>query len=376
MNAVQGTAGFSIPLPVSGTRQGAAPQLSLGYDSGSGAGCWGIGWQLQGVLDITRQTRKGLPRYLDGQEGEEDIFVLSGAEDLAPVHERDNKGNLVPQDGTTGNWKLAEKFQDGFTVRQYRPRIESLYALIERWTDALDPEDIHWRILTSSNEMLIMGRNTRSRIMSGTKIFSWLCCEWYDCLGNARVYEYKAENGEGVDLAQVNEMNRSEEARGAQQYLKRVRYGNRTPVAAEDRRSAPSTSMSPAKKLGVKDWMFSLVFDYGEYDWANPTADETEGMLWQCREDAFSSFKAGFEVRTYRLVRRVLMFHHFVEELGKEDYLVKALECKYEEGKAMTYLKSAQQAGFMLRTTSDPLPADEDKGSLYCIKRLPPLEME
>lgn len=205
MNAFQGTASFSIPLPLSASRQGSAPQMSLTYDSGGGGVVWGIGRGLGGVVDVTRQTRTGLPRYRDGEE--EDGFVISGAEDLVPVYARNGEGELVPEDGATssdGDYKVDEKLQDGFMVRQYRPRIEGLYSRVERWTGQLDPEDVHWRMISPNNEMWILGRDANSRIMSangdGMRIFSWLCCEWYDCLGNARMYEYKNENGDGVNL--------------------------------------------------------------------------------------------------------------------------------------------------------------------------------
>ncbi|MEJ7711923.1 MAG: SpvB/TcaC N-terminal domain-containing protein [Pyrinomonadaceae bacterium] len=40
-----------------------------------------------------------------------------------------------------------------------------------------------------------------------------------------------------------------------------------------------------------------------------PTIEEIHP--WLCRPDAFSTYRAGFEIRTSRLCRRVLMFHHF-----------------------------------------------------------------
>jgi hypothetical protein len=100
------------------------------------------------------------------------------------------------------------------------------------------------------------------------------------------------------------------------------------------------TGISPPRhsKSCPTDWMFEVVFDYGEHDWNNPKPQETAGQLWTCRKDPFSSFKSDFEIRTYRLCRRVLMFHHFPEELGQQDYLVRALEINYEEGPAITYL--------------------------------------
>jgi hypothetical protein len=45
VNAVNGTASFSIPLPFSPAR-GASPALSLSYNSGSGNGVFGLGWNL------------------------------------------------------------------------------------------------------------------------------------------------------------------------------------------------------------------------------------------------------------------------------------------------------------------------------------------
>ena len=61
--------------------------------------------------------------------------------------------------------------------------------------------------------------------------------------------------------------------------------------------------------------MFSVVFDYGEHDPMNPTP--TDSAPWLCRQDPFSSFRSGFDIRTYRLCRRILMFHQFPNELGK-----------------------------------------------------------
>ena len=52
---------------------------------------------------------------------------------------------------------------------------------------------------------------------------------------------------------------------------------------------------------------------------------------WTARVDPFSSYRAGFEVRTYRLCQRVLMFHHFPDELGTPDYLVRSTDFTYSD---------------------------------------------
>jgi hypothetical protein len=132
-NPVTGT--ISIPLATSPGRSGFGPQLSLSYDSGSGNGSFGFGWSLS-LPAITRKTDKGLPQYRDAEES--DVFVLSGAEDLVP---------LLRADGT--------RFQDdtsapGFIIYRYRPRVEGLFARIERWIWA-DTGEVHWRAITRDN---------------------------------------------------------------------------------------------------------------------------------------------------------------------------------------------------------------------------------
>src|SRR5438128_3499073 len=120
-NPVTGTGSMSVLIATSPGRSGFGPQLSVSYDSGAGNGPFGFGWNLS-LPAITRKTDKGLPQYRDAEES--DVFILSGAEDLVPV---------LQQDGT--------RFKDdttapGYTIHRYRPRIEGLFARIERWTNS------------------------------------------------------------------------------------------------------------------------------------------------------------------------------------------------------------------------------------------------
>src|SRR5450756_1707882 len=78
-NPVTGTGSLTVPIYTSPGRSGFGPQLSLSYDSGSGNGPFGLGWNLA-LPSITRKTDKGLPRYSHAEET--DDFVISGAEDL------------------------------------------------------------------------------------------------------------------------------------------------------------------------------------------------------------------------------------------------------------------------------------------------------
>jgi len=343
VNTVTGTASLSLPIPCAPGRSGFGPQLALSYDSGSGNGPFGFGWNLS-LSSITRRTDRGLPRYQD--EEESDVFILSGSEDLVPA--------LVEQGGAWTADETVHTLADSssWLVRRYRPRIEGLFARIERWTNS-QTGDIHWRTLTRTNQTTFYGRTPGSRIADPadpTHIYAWLICESHDDKGNVITYEYKAEDSAGVDTAMPPEAHRTPSQRSANRYLKRIRYGNRTPHRAGDDASLRG------------DWMFELVFDYGEHDPAAPTPREDQA--WPVRLDAFSGCRAGFEVRTYRLCRRVLQFHHFPEEAVGHDCLVRSIEFDYTQGRNASFLSSVAPSGY-LRSPGGP----------YTRKSLPPIEL-
>src|SRR5215475_11878467 len=78
-NLFSGTGNFSVPIFTSPGRNGFGPTLTLQYSTGNGNGPFGLGWQLS-IPRVTRKTEKGLPTY----KKDEDVFVMSGAEDLVP----------------------------------------------------------------------------------------------------------------------------------------------------------------------------------------------------------------------------------------------------------------------------------------------------
>jgi hypothetical protein len=61
VNAANGICVLSIPLPFSKARSDVGLNLSLDYNSGSGNGAFGLGWNIQ-VPAIQRRTDKQLPR--------------------------------------------------------------------------------------------------------------------------------------------------------------------------------------------------------------------------------------------------------------------------------------------------------------------------
>ncbi len=343
-NPVTGTGSLAVPIAVTPSRSGFGPELALSYNSGSGNSPFGFGWDLS-LPSITRKTDKGLPRYFDGEES--DVFILSGAEDLVPV--------LTEQNGEWQEEEVEPQEIDSvaYTIKRYRPRIEGLFARIERWTNQ-DTGESHWRSITNDNITTLYGKTTESRIVNPDdplQIFSWLICESYDDQGNAIVYEYKPEDRANVGNSLLEERNK--QGATSQRYLKRIKYGNSTP-------------RQEGEDLSTRDdWLFEAVFDYGEHDDLVPTTAEVDGQAWSVRQDSFSNHRAGFEVRTYRLCKRVLMFHHFPDELGVSDYLVSSTNFNHQENPIASFISSVEQAGYVR----------QDDGT-YLRKAMPPLELE
>ena len=314
-NPVTGTGSLTVPIATSPGRSGFGPQLSLSYDSGAGNGVFGLGWNLS-LPSITRKTDKGLPRYRDTKDS--DDFILSGAEDLVPL--------LVKVGDAWVPEVIPPRVLHGktYTVRRYRPRIEGLFARIERWTNQTDPSDVFWRSISKDNITTWYGKSENTRIADpkdATHIFTWLICESYDDKGNVIVYEYKPEDSTDIKLSQAHERNRSVETRSANRYLKSIKYGNRTPHFPVLHEINPPIPL-PA------EWLFQVVFDYAEHHADTPLPGDTGS--WLCRNDPFSSYRASFEIRTYRLCQRALMFHHFPDEEGVgADCLVRSTDFTY-----------------------------------------------
>jgi RHS repeat-associated protein len=288
VNPVNGTGTLSVPVFTSPGRSTFSPSLTLSYDSGSGNGPFGFGWRLS-VPAITRKTEKGLPRYMDAEES--DVFILSEAEDLVPTLAANEDGwrrVIFPAKNAAG---------DSFTVHGYRPRIEGLFARIERWVNDATG-NTHWKSVSKDNITSLYGVDAGSRIADPDNpghVFTWLLAGTYDDRGNRIIYEYKSEDSSNVPSS-VAELHRQVTAN---RYLKRIYYGNPTPYD-------PSTD--PVSPADPGSWYFEAVFDYGEHDPITPTPAEVNP--WTCRPDMFSAYRSGFEVRTFRLCSRVLMFHN------------------------------------------------------------------
>src|SRR5215211_4402179 len=88
-----GTGNFTVPIALPPGRGGFQPELSLVYSTGNGNGLFGLGWSLS-IPGVSRKTSQGVPRY---NPEDEDVFVLSGAEDLVPVEPSEKPDRYCPR---------------------------------------------------------------------------------------------------------------------------------------------------------------------------------------------------------------------------------------------------------------------------------------
>ncbi len=149
----------------------------------------------------------------------------------------------------------------------------------------------------------------------------------------------------------MHEKNRfNENASFVNKHIKRIKYGNKDAKYFDNSPYAPSL---PKEEI----YFFDLVFDYGEHDKNNPKINDNG--LWLVRKDPFSSFRSCFEIRTYRLCKRVLMFHTFPKLNGGVPTLVRSIDFEYkkssiyggieqeDEKTELTYLVAIEQSGYI-----------------------------
>ncbi len=353
VNAVNGTSAFSIPLPFSVAR-GASPKLGLSYNSGSGNGVFGLGWNLS-LRSLKRKTDKGLPQYLDAIDS--DTFLFSEAEDLVPEFKKNPDGSF--QLDADDEYVINERGSaDGlFTIRNYKPRIEGLFARIERWTEKATGI-IKWRVITKENTTTLLGWTGNSIIsnpVDPSKTYEWLPEFVFDDKGNCSRYIYKKEDEVGFDESLLHNRNRLKAGNitYTNLYLEKILYGNKTPYM-QFGDAFPNEA----------DYLFKTVFDYGTTDYDTQPVDQLNA--WDFRPDAFSDYKAGFEIRTSRLCKRVLLYHHF-KEASEYDGLVRSVNFEYDTSteQDFTFLKKITSYGYIKKADGS-----------YSYKKLPPMEFK
>lgn len=314
-----GSAILTVPIPVPPGRGDLAPSLSLQYSATAANSAFGAGWMLSGLPIIAIDSRKRLPLW-DGT----DTFALGGDE-LVPWLAEVN-GVWVPRGRVEGPW----------SIQYLRRRLGTARIRVEQWTHAATGR-VHFRVRDASDAITIFGArpNAASRIADPedeTRTFAWLPEVQLDPHGNAMWFEYAPETIDGIDLGMSFERRRPALA---QRYLKRIRYGNVTPIGLDD---ALVEGTLPDQR-----WCFQIVFDYGDH--ADPDQPSAEpDRPWPSRLDPFTNGRAGFEARTWRLCRRILSFHEF-DELGPGPTLTGALILTHDESVTASTLREIGWVG-------------------------------
>jgi YD repeat-containing protein len=248
-----GTGNASVPIKLPPGRAGLEPQVSLRYSSGGPNGPFGLGWELS-VPALTRKTTRGVPRY-----DRRDTFLLAGVEDLVPV---------------TGAPAGAQR---------YRPRTESLFALIDHFASGTD----HWEVRTKDGRTTLYGTPRPAAApttwtdpatvchpsLGAARTFAWRLTEQRDALGNRISYRYRRDSGQDGPHHWDN------------LYLQDIRYVEYGAAAA--------------RKFLVS---VRLVYD--------DEPDPIDGNTQVERPDPFSDYRGGFEIRTRRRCTWIVVSTH------------------------------------------------------------------
>ena len=280
VNPLTGSATATVPLRIGAGRDGFGPSLTLSYTSGAANSPFGVGWSLDGIPAVSVDLRRRYPSY-----------------DRAQRFQHSSVGELVPDP------RRSAEIRGGYRIRRFVGRDQSAHLRVEQWSDGAGA--VHWRTWDARGVLTVFGAaaDGSGRVFDPedpSRVLTWLAETQVDPVGNAISYEYAAENFAGVDVTTCYERPRYERARHCglrlpQRHIKRIRSGNTVPV--------PPGGVPPAGQ----GWCFETVFDYGDHATDRPEADRD----WTARPDPYSTFRPGFDLRTYRLCRRVLVFHHF-----------------------------------------------------------------
>ncbi len=326
----------------------------LQYNSGSGNGPFGMGFGATTAPGISRRTSFGTPSYIDT----EDTF-LWGGEVLVP--QLDDDGVAIVQSGAlegveNDQWiKPMTPATGDYQVRLYQHRKESGFAQIQYWTwnanNAPDGEiTSFWRIIEKDNSEHLFGVSTEAQVVNPAnpdQVYKWLHQESLDAQGHGTYLYYLAENTDNVDTQSTSEANR---VQTAQKYLWRICSGHATPLD-----QALSFLSNSQRSTQEPDWYFETLYDYGQYDLDPANTDPYDipkGNTWSTREDSFSNYLPGFEIRTHRLCQNVMKFHRFTSLNAGTPVLTHVFRYHYKTSPICSLLSTVEDIAYYLRNGS------------------------
>ncbi len=347
-----GAAGWQLPLPSPAGRELSA-ELTLQYSSGGGNGAFGAGWDCP-LPAVVRMTRFGFPKYdasdrLAGPSGEEILRAGESrqADTLPDVSTRGRERLLterVPQD-TPGR----------YTVTPWRSRRGSAAERLEHWVDNAGEQTAgFWLHSPGDGSLSLYGWSVSARLQNPEKaqqVACWYLEETVSAKGEHVVYRYRDEDTAGC----------SDDELAAHPQVTHV-----YPASVHALNVTSSTTLLiPQGAFEESDFLTFTLFDYGERG-ADPGTPPplAPKQSWPLREDRFSFWRYGFNVRVRRLCRDVLLWRRLARMEGEADdtpTLVARVHLDHDSSAVTSVLASAQQVS---HETGSDLPPLE-----FCLSR-------
>lgn len=305
-----GTGNYTVPIALPPGRNNFQPQLNLVYSTGNGNGPFGLGWNL-GIPGVTRKTSQGVPRYRDQDSDirRRDTFILSGAEDLVPL----NDSPMSPL--------------------RYRPRTEGLFARIERHRGT---NDDYWQVSSKEGLVSFYGtpqagqadpavvRKPKADARDRDRIFTWRLALTQDPFGNRIEYRYEEQD-------QITDADRELGRDWGPTYLSQICYGD-------------------YEVNNQTQFLVRVKFEY------------------EVRPDSFSDYRAGFEIRTRKRCKAIL-----IETQTDRVRPVRKYQFAYDNDSynAVSLLRQIEVIGF--DDEGNPYDGEDHRGARR-EHQLPPLE--
>jgi hypothetical protein len=322
-----------------------------------------MGWNLA-LANIHRSTWKGAPAYQ-----ETDLFVGIDGEVLQ--RKLNHQGTPESQ---RRNMLLGVALPEFFTATVWRSRIDTDFNRLEYWvpdsaeTSATD----FWVLYHPDGTVSLFGRNPPARLSNPqdpSQTAAWLLESSVSPTGEQIYYQYRSEDEQGCDPTETA----AHPHATAQRYLSAVCYGN-----LHASRTLPGLCAIPPSH----HWLFILVVDYGERSTALNTIPAWQATAtWPSRPDCFSSYEYGFELRTRRLGRQILMFHRLATLAdpnqapgGDTPTLVMRMLLEYDERPSVSTLISVRQVAYEPEQAPQISTAPIKPVQTPTIRALPPLE--
>ena len=153
---------------------------------------------------------------------------------------------LLVQD-PSGQWNRTPTIRDGYLVCRYRPRIEGLFSVIERWTRQSDG-DTYWRSISKDNVTTYYGKTFESRIADPTGAGDAFRAGFLAGIGHGLGHEGAAQLGCAM-AALVMETSGTQEYRfQREEFLARIGESYGAQVAAKMAASIGPVASSRAKE--------------------------------------------------------------------------------------------------------------------------------